>query len=62
MLDVYDHFAWRVTQSNPKMNGDGFLKTKPEEWQDKYFNADGDQNGAAEVLARRGGGVRREEP
>ena len=41
VLDVYDHFAWRVTQSNPRMKGDGFLKTKPEDWQDKYFNADG---------------------
>jgi phosphatidylserine/phosphatidylglycerophosphate/cardiolipin synthase-like enzyme len=41
VLDVYDHFAWRVTQSNPKMKGDGFLKTKPNDWQDKYFNADG---------------------
>jgi phosphatidylserine/phosphatidylglycerophosphate/cardiolipin synthase-like enzyme len=41
VLDVYDHFAWRVTQSNPKMKGNGFLKTKPEDWQDKYFNADG---------------------
>jgi phosphatidylserine/phosphatidylglycerophosphate/cardiolipin synthase-like enzyme len=41
VLDVYDHFAWRVTQSNPKMKGDGLLKTKPNDWQDKYFNADG---------------------
>lgn len=41
VLDVYDHFAWRVIQSNPKMKGDGFLKKTPEAWQDKYFNADG---------------------
>jgi phosphatidylserine/phosphatidylglycerophosphate/cardiolipin synthase-like enzyme len=41
VLDVYDHFAWRVTQSNPKMKGDGLLKTKPDEWQEKYFNKDG---------------------
>jgi hypothetical protein len=41
VLDVYDHFAWRVTQSNPKMKGDGLLKTSPEAWQGKYFNDDG---------------------
>jgi phosphatidylserine/phosphatidylglycerophosphate/cardiolipin synthase-like enzyme len=41
VLDVYDHFAWRVTQSNPKKKGDGLLKTSPEAWQDKYFNDDG---------------------
>ena len=41
MLDVYDHFAWRVMQNDPKTKGDGALKTKPDEWQDKYFNADG---------------------
>ena len=41
ILDVYDHFAWRVTQSNPKKKGDGLLKTSPEAWQGKYFNDDG---------------------
>jgi phosphatidylserine/phosphatidylglycerophosphate/cardiolipin synthase-like enzyme len=41
VLDVYDHFAWRVTQTNPKMKGDGKLKTNPDEWQAKYFNKDG---------------------
>lgn len=41
VLDVYDHFAWRVTQANPKLKRDGFLKTDPEEWQEKYFNQDG---------------------
>jgi phosphatidylserine/phosphatidylglycerophosphate/cardiolipin synthase-like enzyme len=41
VLDVYDHFAWRVMQSNPAMKEDAFLKTDPDEWQDRYFNADG---------------------
>lgn len=41
VLDVYDHFAWRVQQNDPKQQGDGYLKTKPEVWQDRYFNADG---------------------
>lgn len=41
VLDVYDHFAWRVTQSNPKMKSDGFLKKRPDAWQNRYFNDDG---------------------
>jgi phosphatidylserine/phosphatidylglycerophosphate/cardiolipin synthase-like enzyme len=41
VLDVYDHFAWRVTQNSAKAKGDGFLSVTPAEWQDKYFNADG---------------------
>jgi phosphatidylserine/phosphatidylglycerophosphate/cardiolipin synthase-like enzyme len=41
VLDVYDHFAWRVTQNRSKTKGDGFLAITPAEWQDKYFNADG---------------------
>ena len=41
VLDVYDHFAWRVAQKDPRQKGDGFLKVKADEWQAKYFNADG---------------------
>lgn len=41
VLDVYDHFAWRVAQQDPRQKGDGFLKVKPDDWQGKYFNADG---------------------
>ena len=41
VLDVYDHFAWRVAQQDPRRKGDGFLKAKPGDWQAKYFNADG---------------------
>ncbi|HYS92091.1 MAG TPA: phospholipase D-like domain-containing protein [Candidatus Acidoferrales bacterium] len=41
VLDVYDHFAWRVAQKDPRQKGDGFLKVKPDAWQGKYFNADG---------------------
>ena len=41
VLDVYDHFAWRVSQNDPKTKGDGTLKTDPDVWQDRYFNADG---------------------
>jgi phosphatidylserine/phosphatidylglycerophosphate/cardiolipin synthase-like enzyme len=41
VLDVYDHFAWRVAQKDPRQKGDGFLKVKPDDWQGKYFNADG---------------------
>jgi phosphatidylserine/phosphatidylglycerophosphate/cardiolipin synthase-like enzyme len=41
VLDVYDHFAWRVAQQDPRQKGDGVLKVKPDDWQGKYFNADG---------------------
>jgi phosphatidylserine/phosphatidylglycerophosphate/cardiolipin synthase-like enzyme len=41
VLDVYDHFAWRVIQSHPAMKSDGFLKTRPDDWQSRYFNNDG---------------------
>ena len=41
VLDVYDHFSWRVAQQDPRQKGDGFLKVKPDDWQAKYFNADG---------------------
>jgi Phosphatidylserine/phosphatidylglycerophosphate/cardiolipin synthases and related enzymes len=33
VLDVYDHFAWRVAQQDPRQKGDGFLKVKPDDWQ-----------------------------
>ena len=58
VLDVYDHFAWRVTQSNPKMKGDGLLKTKPDDWQDKYFQRRRfDQDCPDQVLDERRTGV-----
>ena len=42
MLDVYDHFAFRywVKQLGAK-RADQFLKSKPDEWLDKYFDANG---------------------
>jgi len=46
VLDVYDHFAWRVTQASPKRKTDGFLKKKPDDWQDRYFNNDGTMKAA----------------
>ena len=41
VLDVYDHFAWRVSQNNPKSKGDATLSTDAGAWQNRYFNADG---------------------
>ena len=43
ILDVYDHFSWRYTVKRLKGQkaADQSLSSKPEEWQSKYFDADG---------------------
>jgi phosphatidylserine/phosphatidylglycerophosphate/cardiolipin synthase-like enzyme len=43
VLDVYDHFAarYRFRQDGGK-NSDPFLKDEPNEWLNKYFDANGD--------------------
>ena len=40
VLDVYDHFSWRVMVNAGK--ADGSLSTDPEQWMGKYFNAKGE--------------------
>jgi len=41
VLDIYDHFSWRwMVQQNEAM-ADASLKTKPDEWQSRYYNDDG---------------------
>ena len=40
VLDVYDHFSWRWTV-NKENNDDAFLKTKPDDWMNWYFDARG---------------------
>ncbi len=41
ILDIYDHFSWRwlVGRSDGKI--DATLKTKPDEWQSRYYTANG---------------------
>jgi phosphatidylserine/phosphatidylglycerophosphate/cardiolipin synthase-like enzyme len=41
VLDIYDHFSWRWLVGRSKGNFDATLKTKPDEWQSRYYNADG---------------------
>ena len=43
VLDVYDHFAWRymVKQAGAKA-ADQSLKSKPDQWLDQYFDANGE--------------------
>ncbi|MDQ6653676.1 MAG: phospholipase D-like domain-containing protein, partial [Acidobacteriota bacterium] len=41
VLDVYDHFSWRYTVKTQK-NPDQSLKSTPNEWLDKYFDASGE--------------------
>ena len=43
VLDVYDHFSWRYTVKRLKGQAaaDQSLSSTPEEWQSKYFDADG---------------------
>jgi phosphatidylserine/phosphatidylglycerophosphate/cardiolipin synthase-like enzyme len=42
ILDVYDHFAWRYTVKRLGEKGaDQFLKTTPDDWLDRYFDAAG---------------------
>jgi phosphatidylserine/phosphatidylglycerophosphate/cardiolipin synthase-like enzyme len=40
VLDVYDHFAWRWTVTRGS-NVDANLKTKPDDWLNWYFDAQG---------------------
>ncbi len=40
VLDVYDHFAWRWTV-NRGASADANLKTKPDDWLNWYFDAQG---------------------
>jgi phosphatidylserine/phosphatidylglycerophosphate/cardiolipin synthase-like enzyme len=40
VLDVYDHFSWRWTV-NQGTSVDAHLKTKPDEWLNWYFDAQG---------------------
>jgi hypothetical protein len=42
VLDVYDHFAWRyrVKTEGPKA-ADQSLAETPDEWMEKYFDAEG---------------------
>src|SRR5439155_7960928 len=39
VLDVYDHFAWRWNVHRDGKKADEKLKTKPELWLDRYFDA-----------------------
>jgi len=43
VLDVYDHFSWRYTVKRLKGQAaaDQSLSSTPEEWQSKYFDANG---------------------
>jgi phosphatidylserine/phosphatidylglycerophosphate/cardiolipin synthase-like enzyme len=42
VLDVYDHFSWRWNvKRDGKKAADQKLKTKPDYWLDRYFDADG---------------------
>jgi phosphatidylserine/phosphatidylglycerophosphate/cardiolipin synthase-like enzyme len=42
VLDVYDHFSWRWTLKNDaKPSKDAYLKTTPDAWLAKYFDAQG---------------------
>jgi len=42
VLDVYDHFSWRWTINQGGANSvDATLKTKPDDWLDWYFDAQG---------------------
>jgi phosphatidylserine/phosphatidylglycerophosphate/cardiolipin synthase-like enzyme len=40
VLDVYDHFAWRWTVNHGD-SVDAYLKTKPDDWLNWYFDAQG---------------------
>ena len=42
VLDIYDHFAWRyLVKRSGKKGADQSLKSTPDEWMDKYFDANG---------------------
>jgi phosphatidylserine/phosphatidylglycerophosphate/cardiolipin synthase-like enzyme len=40
ILDVYDHFSWRWAQKRGAPS-DGYLKSTPDEWLDRYFDQSG---------------------
>ena len=43
VLDVYDHFSWRVNvKKRGKKNAEQLLKSTPDAWLDQYFDANGD--------------------
>jgi phosphatidylserine/phosphatidylglycerophosphate/cardiolipin synthase-like enzyme len=46
VLDVYDHFAWRWTVNQRSSAVDAHLKTTPDEWLNKYFDANGNIHNA----------------
>ena len=41
VLDIYDHFSWCWLVQQGKVPADAGLKTKPDEWQSRYYNDDG---------------------
>ena len=42
VLDVYDHFSWRyMVNTMGAKAADQSLSSKPEDWQSKYFDANG---------------------
>ena len=42
VLDVYDHFSWRwMVQKQGQDKADAMLKVKPDEWQSRYFDDQG---------------------
>jgi PLD-like domain len=42
VLDVYDHFSWRWNVKREGKKADEKLKTNPDDWLDRYFDAHGD--------------------
>ena len=43
VLDVYDHFSWRVSvKAKGQKNADQSLASTPDEWLDKYFDDNGE--------------------
>ena len=41
VLDVYDHFSWRVQMDSGKAHPDQSLETDPAKWQGRYFDDNG---------------------
>ena len=42
VLDIYDHFSWRwIIQSQGQDHAETMLSTVPDEWQSRYFDANG---------------------
>lgn len=43
VLDIYDHFSWRyMVKTKGTKDADQSLKSKPNDWLDKYFDQNGD--------------------